>query len=313
MKNILRALLLIVIVFLFVWLAQSKNDILVTAEKKTDVPAFVTSDSDNDGLKDWEEELWGTDPFNPDTDGDGTSDGDEIREGRDPTKPAPGDELSKEEIEKKVNVEVETDLNATEKFAREFFATYVGDKSGQNQNPIYDTTLGGVLISSNIISNIKEYTAKDIKITSSRSVSTLKSYGNAFGKALKESTPEGAEHELLIYQRAIEGDDPSELENLKIIVDGYNDLQSRLLNITVPINAVSAHIRFINSITLLMVSLESMTQSFNDPVGALQGIKYYPTAAEAMTTATKDLKTLFSQNGIVFTQSDDGYYLVSSI
>ncbi len=44
---------------------------------KSDVvaPIAYDLDSDSDGLKDWEETLWGTDPKNPDTDGDGTEDG----------------------------------------------------------------------------------------------------------------------------------------------------------------------------------------------------------------------------------------------
>ncbi|NOY35390.1 MAG: hypothetical protein GXP44_00460 [bacterium] len=50
-------------------------------------------DSDNDGLKDWEEVLWKTDPQNPDTDGDGTKDGEEVKLGRNPLIPAPGDEI----------------------------------------------------------------------------------------------------------------------------------------------------------------------------------------------------------------------------
>ena len=41
-------------------------------------------DSDNDGLSDPEERLYGTDPSNPDTDGDGVSDGDEVANGTDP-------------------------------------------------------------------------------------------------------------------------------------------------------------------------------------------------------------------------------------
>ncbi|MBI3627416.1 MAG: hypothetical protein HY220_01515 [Candidatus Sungbacteria bacterium] len=42
-------------------------------------------DPDHDGLKNWEETLWHTDPNNPDTDGDGVSDGDEVKKGCDPT------------------------------------------------------------------------------------------------------------------------------------------------------------------------------------------------------------------------------------
>ena len=41
-------------------------------------------DSDNDGLPDWQEELYRTDPFNPDTDGDGYSDSQEVELSRNP-------------------------------------------------------------------------------------------------------------------------------------------------------------------------------------------------------------------------------------
>ncbi len=49
-------------------------------------------DSDNDGLKNWEEELYKTDYMNPDTDGDGYLDGEEINSGHNPLVKAPGDE-----------------------------------------------------------------------------------------------------------------------------------------------------------------------------------------------------------------------------
>ncbi|MBU2564330.1 thrombospondin type 3 repeat-containing protein [Patescibacteria group bacterium] len=48
-------------------------------------------DTDNDGLKDWEEELYKTDPLNPDTDADGYLDGEEINSGHNPLIKSPGD------------------------------------------------------------------------------------------------------------------------------------------------------------------------------------------------------------------------------
>lgn len=39
----------------------------------------IEKDTDGDGLRDWEETLWGLDPNNPDTDGDGETDGEKIR------------------------------------------------------------------------------------------------------------------------------------------------------------------------------------------------------------------------------------------
>jgi hypothetical protein len=50
-------------------------------------------DSDNDGLEDWEEDLYKTDPNNPDTDGDGHLDGEEINSGHNPLIRGPNDKL----------------------------------------------------------------------------------------------------------------------------------------------------------------------------------------------------------------------------
>lgn len=46
-------------------------------------------DSDQDGLTDAQEAVYGTDPHNPDTDGDGFTDGAEVRGGYDPLGPGP--------------------------------------------------------------------------------------------------------------------------------------------------------------------------------------------------------------------------------
>src|SRR3989344_4267978 len=43
-----------------------------------------TDDADHDGLKDAEEAVWGSDPYNPDTDGDGFLDGEEVASGHNP-------------------------------------------------------------------------------------------------------------------------------------------------------------------------------------------------------------------------------------
>ena len=52
-------------------------------------------DSDGDGLSDWQEVVYGTNPYNPDSDGDGLSDALEMEHGTDPFDPdSDGDGLS---------------------------------------------------------------------------------------------------------------------------------------------------------------------------------------------------------------------------
>lgn len=56
----------------------------------------IFQDSDQDGLSNDEEKLYGTDPFNKDTDSDGYGDGVEVESGYDPLKHSPGDKIIKE-------------------------------------------------------------------------------------------------------------------------------------------------------------------------------------------------------------------------
>lgn len=65
----------------------------VGAQENSQTSNNIFIDSDQDGLSDQEEKLYGTDPHNPDTDGDGYSDGVEVKSGYDPLKPAPGDRI----------------------------------------------------------------------------------------------------------------------------------------------------------------------------------------------------------------------------
>lgn len=55
--------------------------------------SFVEKDTDNDGLNDNMESVYGTDYKNPDSDGDGYLDGEEVISGYDPLKPAPDDKM----------------------------------------------------------------------------------------------------------------------------------------------------------------------------------------------------------------------------
>ncbi len=78
--------------FLFLALFGLSASFFVFADDTTSANS-IFQDSDQDGLSNEEEALYGTDPLNKDTDGDGYSDGVEVESGYDPLKPSPGDKL----------------------------------------------------------------------------------------------------------------------------------------------------------------------------------------------------------------------------
>ncbi|MEK7567086.1 MAG: hypothetical protein AAB527_03065, partial [Patescibacteria group bacterium] len=103
----------------------------VTATTKSTVES---PDSDNDGLKDWEETLWGTNPNNDDSDNDGISDGEEIKN-NEPSVPTPKQEPSQE-----------NPLNLTQKTTRDLFVSYIQQRqTGLDPKTAIDQILGTIL------------------------------------------------------------------------------------------------------------------------------------------------------------------------
>jgi len=98
-KNLPIATILLAIIFaigilLFIG-AYSKKDafsqLSLWGGKETTIES-QEKDTDNDGLKDWEENLYKTDSLNPDTDADGYLDGEEINSGHNPLVKGPNDQ-----------------------------------------------------------------------------------------------------------------------------------------------------------------------------------------------------------------------------
>lgn len=92
------------------------------AEEQSGASTNIFLDSDQDGLSNQEEKLYGTDPDKADTDGDGYSDGAEIKSGYDPLKPAPGDKLMDSGTENPAANNAEDEKNITKDLANKISA-----------------------------------------------------------------------------------------------------------------------------------------------------------------------------------------------
>ena len=103
------------------------------AQQHPENAQVANSDSDGDGLKDWEENIYGTDPHNADSDGDGTKDGDEIAQGRDPLKKGPSDMLTQKTTATQSFPTDSTETNLTKKITEIFTQDYL-IKLMQNPN-----------------------------------------------------------------------------------------------------------------------------------------------------------------------------------
>lgn len=96
LRTLLVALVLAIGLILFIGIYSKKeafSNINIWGARETIIDP-ENKDTDGDGLKDWEEDLYNTDIYNPDTDNDGFLDGEEINSGHNPAIKGPGDKIA---------------------------------------------------------------------------------------------------------------------------------------------------------------------------------------------------------------------------
>lgn len=266
-----------------------------TAAEKS-FEAIVVKDSDTDGLKDWEEALWKTDPNNPDSDGDGTPDGEEVRAGRDPAKPGPDDKINTA-INKKKGPPANS-LNATDKLARDLFSNFVvlyesGNLNDKNKKILLDTLTKKSLV------KIKrsKYTALDMQTVPNNN-KTLQNYSVALGNIL--SKKEGGGNEFMILQKALKENSEKELDKLKALADKYNEIANELLKIKVPEDLANENTALVNSLNNIAEDVRGISMVFKDPVMALAGINKYAEDEQVLIKTGENLGIYFKNKELTF-------------
>lgn len=311
-RRILLALVLFVLIvggaFLIAHLKSSS-----LTYKNQQIEAEVQSeklykDSDSDGLKDWEEQLWGTDPNNPDTNGDGIPDGEEVRMGINPLGKGLNDKLATDTIQTKVNPQIESDLTETDKFSRELFAKYLAAKrDGSNVTAddynkfLLDTIANSPEGTSTQIYKEADFTKIDETKTS------LRAYGNALGKISTEKSKEFPGNELTIFDDAINKNDPKILKTLDSPINRYKGIRDGMIAMPVPSGLAPIHTKIVNLLDIMITGIENMKYVLSDPVKALNGVSLYPNAVGYFVTAMNELHDYFINKGIIFDKIEAGY------
>ena len=266
-------------VFVFIYTKPNFNELKFertpenSAEKALGV--IIAKDSDDDGLKDWEESLWKTDPKNPDSDGDGTPDGQEVRENRDPSKPAPGDEM--QNIDKTQKQLEKKEKTLTQSVVSQYITAY----SSINQDGITDdSVLSGLKkdiaaeIDSKVLNtNTQKYTESDLIIIPDN-VLSVENYRKKLQDILDKYKKE-SQNDIYIVNDALKAQDSAILKKLDKSILTYKNIVKDLLLMEVPERSVQAHLNVINAYSSLVTSVENMKFVLSDPITGLAGIAQY--------------------------------------
>lgn len=266
------AIALSAVAFAFLTTAPSKEGVdeksVVSASRTTNSNA--TNDDDGDGLPNWKETLWGTDPNNPDSDGDGVLDGDEVALGANPNKE--GSEPATTE-----NTYIAPrGLAPTEALARELFANYANIRSGGgiSQSEL-DSELGDIL-SRRLLeqAEAKTYTLTALKIEGDVSVVA---YEGSLATILNGANAV-REYELNVFARAVGNTNTIELLKLKTAALVYEDIVKKLVVLEVPTDIANEHLAVINDVSALAAATTALGDWGGDPLDALVLVNNFSSA-----------------------------------
>jgi hypothetical protein len=272
---------------------------------------LLETDSDNDGLKDWEESLWETDAHKADTDGDGTNDGAEVKSNRNPLVKGPKDSLTQStEVAAAAKASLEP-ASPTDKIAKELFLKYMEVK--QQEGTLDEATqqqLIQSLLENNLTGNFSpDYASFTLKLVPD-STTAATNYGNAVGAILKKYSLANVDNELIILEKSVQTADEKELQKLDIIISTYKKIIPALAQIEVPKGAADVHTDFINSFSKAVKSDEALRNTFNDPASTLTAIGYYQKTVTEMTTAFRALSTYLDEEGVTYHKDEPGYIVL---
>jgi len=256
----------------------------------------MDKDTDNDGLKDWEEILWGTDPNNPDTNGNGIKDGDEIKGLRAAAKTDP---VTPSENAEKV-------ITLTDAIGQTFVGELTAKKNNNQEitrndlNELVESVFG---VLQNFSEETYKYSPENLK-TFAANTEEIKTYANKLAVIIKKEFDPIPEDEMDIFNAALSQEEPERLEELETLSTAYKNVSLAALNLEVPDNLKNFHLAVINGFDLISENLIAMGEVFSDTMTGWLGFQNYTKNVQTAYNALNDINKYLADNKITFSSSE---------
>lgn len=255
-------------------------------------------DSDGDNLPDWQEALYGSNLEVADSDGDGTLDGAEVAAGRDPTRAGPDDNLYT-----LPQISTSTD-GVFDEAELQFYAQFLKER-------------GDIIREDAVRDLFKEvkpeefsprYSITDLKIVSGKDDALLRTYGNEFGKLVIKYTKKTHANETEILSEALKTKSEAKIAELELPAVDYLNFSRDLRAMSIPTGVAQDHLAIVNGYDIIGRSLMSLTSLFREPLRGDAAHQAYLRQIYLLTGAYGGVGAYFSDNKIIFTKDEEGYF-----
>jgi len=255
---------------------------------------YAAKDTDTDGLPDWQEALYGTDPSNPESFQAGIKDGEAVAQGliepkvmvaapEEPTDPSsvPGTPAAPNSL--------------TDRFAQSLLRQYLLNRSDTppTDDQIVSFVEAAITDLSSEAVSADTFSAKDIRSSGTSGREAVIAYAAQVDSAFVSNTVATEKNELYYFSDAL-GDDAAALRKVKEISDAYADIAQALIAIPAPAEMRQAHLALANALMHMSEVTGDMAALKDDPLRALLGIGFYEAHVDRMASALSNMDGVFS-------------------
>lgn len=273
--------------------------------------AFAGKDTDKDGLPDWEEALFGTDPKNPQSVQAGTLDSEAVAMGLVQPKFVTEESVaSRESIADDIPGDAPASDSVTEQFSRIFFKNYMATIGSESPTEVqvlqFATDAVNELTESRQYT--QQYTLGQVKVAGSGAEAIRAYMIDAENAFLKHPTKAGSP-ELEYVTAAVTTDDTSSLAKADEIADLYMAQADELMKLSVPSELRLPHLALANSLYHLGEVTHDMAVIDEDPLRGMLGIIDYKQVAYDTMNALGSYAKILNATGVTFQKGETGYDL----
>jgi hypothetical protein len=284
--------------------------------------AIATKDSDNDGLTDWEESLYGTDPRVADSFNLGITDGQAVKQGL----------IVPKSI---VNIRVATSSDVsqyidpslppapaegtlTDVFARNFLSLYLTAKQNAGDEDLSEDDLSNISnqalnsLSSAIAAAPDFKSAKDLTVSGS-GADALRAFAASAEAVLMKNKSNATTSEIIYLQNALLNNDSNAFQYISSIAKVYRDSAVGLSVLPVPKELAQIDLALINAMMRMGEITSDFTRSSTDPLVAMLALQQYPQAAQSLGKVFIDIGGIYSVMGVTLSSGTPGASFVNVI
>lgn len=256
-------------------LSKEKKAKSIDSLERTVIYNIKEKDTDNDGLLDWQERLYGTNETIEDTDGDGIPDGIEVKQGTDPLdKFNSGIKEDVEKIEDKtvISYKENKNLTVTDRVARDIFTKTIDlKKTNLNKNEGAISVVADEVFDQSGVYSISFYSIEKEDLSISKTTSKSRFKSKLFATLNKYDNGKSMENELILSYKMIVDSNQDARKKLENILQMFIDLKSDLLKNKVPNDSklIELYLDYLNSLNLISDFVKSSLNYETDPVKSL--------------------------------------------